>query len=592
VITSHQCKYKASVLVTAVVLHEDPLEADEWIRVIEQKFGLIRCTETQKPLFAAQQLRGPASTWWGNYVAIQPASHQVTWDEFKLAFREHYIPEGVLHMKQEEFMKLKQGGDTVTQYLNKFNHLSQYAIDQVNTDLKKKNCFMTGLNVRLQRKMATCLDLSYSRAVSMALAVTAKYAGPGKIKGYGGDRSNQGPEKRQRLVFRPFNQNRSSPRPPSYPFKQPVFIRPATAPTSTTQPSAPGTRFPALPSSSTGCFNCGKYEHFIKDCPYPRRNNSNNQQNPRSSSQGKGNTTNNAASKNMKKTGRIYYTQVATTPEGEPVMMGTFLVANHPVVILFYSGASHTFISKMFVEKYCIPYIESREGFIIHSLGGQIFTKEVAFHVPVILAKRDFPTNMIVLKGQYIDVILGMNWLAQHKAILNTDLRTIRLSYGQEEVLLSIPVAIPAKPIGRVYEAIIPEIQDIPVVCEFPDVFSKDLPGLPPERYVEFVIELKPGTAPISRRSYRMPPNELAELKTQLQDLLEKGFIRPRLSPWGCPVIFVKKKDQTLRMCLDYIPLNEVTIKNKYPLPRIDILFDQLTGAWVFSKIDLRSGYH
>jgi hypothetical protein len=175
-------------------------------------------------------------------------------------------------------------------------------------------------------------------------------------------------------------------------------------------------------------------------------------------------------------------------------------------------------------------------------------------------------TNMIILKGQDIDVILGMNWLAQHKAILNTDLRTIRLSYGHEEVLLSIPVAIPSKPFGRVYEAIMPEIQDIPVVCEFLVVFPEDLPSLPPERDVEFVIELKPGTAPISRRSYRMPPNELAELKTQLQDLLEKGFIRPSLSPWGCPAVFVKKKDQTLRMCLDYRPLNEVTIKNKYPL--------------------------
>jgi hypothetical protein len=166
------------------------------------------------------------------------------------------------------------------------------------------------------------------------------------------------------------------------------------------------------------------------------------------------------------------------------------------------------------------------------------------------------------------------------------------LSYGQEEIQLSIPVAIPAKPPGRVYEAIVQEIQNILVVCEFPDVFHEDLPGLPPERDVEFVIELKPGTTPISRRSYRMPPNELAELKTQLQDLLEKGFIRPSSSPWGCLAIFVKKKDQTLRMCVDYIPLNEVTIKNKYPLPRIDILFDQLTEARVFSKIDLRLGYH
>jgi hypothetical protein len=117
---------------------EDPLEADEWIRVMEQKFELIRCTETQKSLFTAQQLGGPASTWWGNFVAVQPAGHQVTWDEFKLSFREHYIPEGVLHMKQEEFIRLKQGGDIVMQYLNKFNHLSQYVIDQVNTDLKRR----------------------------------------------------------------------------------------------------------------------------------------------------------------------------------------------------------------------------------------------------------------------------------------------------------------------------------------------------------------------------------------------------------------------------------------------------------------------
>ena len=132
----------------------------------------------------------------------------------------------------------------------------------------------------------------------------------------------------------------------------------------------------------------------------------------------------------------------------------------------------------------------------------------------------------------------------------------------------------------------------IPVVCEYPDVFPDDLPGLPPDRKIEFAIELQPGTAPISRRPYRMPPNELAELKKQLQELLDKGYIRPNTSPWGCPALFVKKKDQSLRMCVDYRPLNVVTIKNKYLLPWIDILFDQLVGAKVFSKIDLRSDYY
>jgi hypothetical protein len=122
-------------------------------------------------------------------------------------------------------------------------------------------------------------------------------------------------------------------------------------------------------------------------------------------------------------------------------------------------------------------------------------------------------------------------------------------------------------------------LTDIPVVSEFPDVFPDDLLGLPLDRDVEFKIELLPSTTPISRRPYRMPPNELAELKVQLNELLKKGLIHPSSSPWRCPAIFVKKKDQSLQMCVDYRPLNAVTVKNKYPLPRIGILFDQLSEA-------------
>jgi hypothetical protein len=132
----------------------------------------------------------------------------------------------------------------------------------------------------------------------------------------------------------------------------------------------------------------------------------------------------------------------------------------------------------------------------------------------------------------------------------------------------------------------------VPVFNEFPDVFPEELLGMPPDRDIEFMIELKPSTIPIYKTPYRMATPELAELKEHIKELLEKGFIRPSSSPWGAPVIFVPKKDGTQRLCVDYRALNEVTVKNKYPLPRIDDLFDQLCGACVFSKIDLRSGYH
>ena len=130
------------------------------------------------------------------------------------------------------------------------------------------------------------------------------------------------------------------------------------------------------------------------------------------------------------------------------------------------------------------------------------------------------------------------------------------------------------------------------MVKDFPDVFPEELPGMPPDRDIEFLIELLPGTWPISKRPYRMPAKDLEEIKSQIKELLDKGFILPSSSPWGSPVLLVEKKDGSLRMVVDYQALNEVMIKNKYPLPMINDLFDQLQGAKVFLKIDLRSGYH
>ena len=192
-----------------------------------------------------------------------------------------------------------------------------------------------------------------------------------------------------------------------------------------------------------------------------------------------------------------------------------------------------------------------------------------------------FIANLIVIDSKGLDVILGMDWLSKNQGQINCAQRSISVTNGDGTQVV-FHSKIDSSHLCALQVEVTPTLEAVPVVCEYADVFPEDLPGIPPDREVEFVIELVPGTAPISRRPYRMPPNELVELKKQLGELLDKGFIRPSSSPWGCPAIFVTKKDKTLRMCVDYRPLNEVTIKNKYPLPRIDDLFDQLTGAQVF----------
>jgi hypothetical protein len=291
------------------------------------------------------------------------------------------------------------------------------------------------------------------------------------------------------------------------------------------------------------------------------------------------------------KTGRVHYMNVEEIPEGELVLAGMFSLNNHPAVVLFDSGASHTFISKAFVEKYHLEVSALRASYAIQATGATQNTNLIARDVMLNLEDRKVGVVPLVLEDQGIDIILGVNWMKQHKVLIDVDNRVLTIKDMQGNPFqIQLPTRQCFDQMLKKTRAV--TLESIPVVNEFEDVFPEDLPGLPPDRAVEFSIELEPGTAPISRRPYRMPPKELAELKVQLQELLDKGFIRPSTSPWGCPAIFVKKKDNTLRLCVDYRPLNAVTIKNKYPLPRIDLLFDQLAGAKIFSKIDLRSGYH
>ncbi|WVZ76540.1 hypothetical protein U9M48_024507 [Paspalum notatum var. saurae] len=187
-----------------------------------------------------------------------------------------------------------------------------------------------------------------------------------------------------------------------------------------------------------------------------------------------------------------------------------------------------------------------------------------------------------------IDVILGMETLNKWGVKIDCARRTVHLTASDGQ---GVEISV-TSPSGYLHQMEVKPTDGIRVVREFPDVFPDELPDMPPDRDVEFLIELLPGTAPIAKRQYRVAPKEKELIKENIDELLGKGFIRPSSSPWAFPVLFVDKKDGSRRMCVDYRALNDVTIKNKYPLPQIDDLFDQLQGACVFSKIDLRSGYH
>nr|GFA61065.1 putative reverse transcriptase domain-containing protein [Tanacetum cinerariifolium] len=230
------------------------------------------------------------------------------------------------------------------------------------------------------------------------------------------------------------------------------------------------------------------------------------------------------------------------------------------------------------------------------------------------------PDSNVVTELGSFDVIIGMDWLRRCHAVIVCDEKLVQIPYGNKtltfrgnksnngrESHLAVILCSKAQEYMakgcQIFLAQISakkeedklggkQLKDVPIVRDFPEVFPKDFPGLPPARPVKFQIDLIPGAVPVARAPYRLAPSEMKELSEQLQELFDKGFIRPISLPWGAPVLFVKKKDGSFRMCIDYQELNKLTVKNRYPLLRIDDLFNQLQGSSIYSTIDLRSGYH
>lgn len=290
-------------------------------------------------------------------------------------------------------------------------------------------------------------------------------------------------------------------------------------------------------------------------------------------------------------------------------------LAGRPTVALLDSGATHSFISLNYAKRLPIqPEMLNMTYRVMVPSGDELCADTMFRGVELKAYGNKMPANLIVLPLTEFDVILGMDWLAACGVVIDFRQRTVEVRPPGEEPFSfyapsekKIPRLISSLKaqqclkkgcVGYLAQITLvdntdrPTIKDVEVVREYPHVFPEEVSGLPPERELEFAIDLVPGAAPVSKAPYRLAPAEMKELKEQLQDLLDKGFIRPSFSAWGAPVLFVRKKDGSMRLCIDYRELNKLTVKNKYPLPRIDDLFDQIEGATVFSKIDLRSGYH
>ncbi|GJV75851.1 hypothetical protein Tco_1507435 [Tanacetum coccineum] len=257
-----------------------------------------------------------------------------------------------------------------------------------------------------------------------------------------------------------------------------------------------------------------------------------------------------------------------------------------PLVEFSYNNSYHAdkrFVSISLASMLNIPHITIDTFYNIEMADGNLVsTNTVIQGATLTLLSQPFKIDLMPIKLGSFNVVIGMDWLSKYHARIICDEKVIHIPINGETLIIRVMEKKSNKK----------RLEDIPVVREFPEVFPEDLPGLPPVRQVEFQIDLILGATPVSRAPYRLAPSEMQELSNQLQELSDRGFIRPSTSPWGAPILFVKMKDGSFRMCIDYQELNKLTVKNRYPLPRIDNLFDQLQGSSVYSKIDLRSCYH
>jgi hypothetical protein len=555
----------------------NPLDADDWLRTIKRKLEAIGCPENQCVHLVAQ-LSEIALSWWDTFSAVV---RDATWAEFEAAFREHHVPLGIVQLKEDEFRELNQGGRSISEYIHKFIELARYAPYDVGIEAKKMARLLKELRPELKTILISQDFLNFSQLSNKAIQVERARE------------EEKGHLKRKFQVLRAQQQDRHQRvRSFGFPPKGPSFNKPArSTPSCFSQQGQSSLQAPSVASNqppANVCWHCGDPSHYKNNCPklktsVPTYSNSVN--GPKSAPAPSSNSQ-------LSKTqyhgrARVNHVDAQEAQQAPGVVLGEFLVEFTPAAVLFDSGASHSFIATGFVEKHGIPTAHIEIPLVTRTPGSDLLCHLKCSQVRILLSGVVFLVDLAILPSHEIDVILGMDWLTKHNGVISCIDKTILLTDHQGK-----SVSCQAQPPAQDSMVFNLAAESISVVEEFMDVFLEELPGMPLEREVEFYIDLIPDTAPIAKRPYRMAPTEFAELKLQFAELQQKGYIRPSSSPWGAPILFITKKDGSMRMCIGYRSLNEVTIKNKYPLPQIDDLFDQLQGAKYFSKIDLRSGFH